>query len=289
MVMMMNNFDDVVKIKKQKYSEFVSIIKKLFGDEQFKIVPDDSYTIMNIIPVQTVQMRMEPFNVYWTLTTHSDFIDFKIGKDNSTYSKYKWDLVINHDVQYIVEGSLLSNFYLIKVDDNFIDKLSSIVNEHNIYFNDMDKSLYYRVSLDQIRGWIIYSTYNPKPIFKGSLLDPIEKDKIILIFKKILLYYESRSKWAVKNFEILKPAEKIVEKEFFVPLSKYGNYYSIKKLQNLNRTILQNDLWNYLRMCYSKWKIIVSVKYKTGENLYYLNKNANLIENKYDNMRKFEQ
>ena len=285
---MMNDFDNVIRAKREKYPEFISIVKKLFGNEGFQVEPDDSYTIIKIIPNKTLQMKMQPFNIYWTITTHKDFINFKIGKDSSNYSKYKWNLVINHDVQYIIESDLSSNFYLIKVNDDLINKLLSMVNEQNIHYNNNDTSLYYSISLSQINKWIIYSSYNIKPVFKGSSLDPFEKNKIISIFQKILLDYEKQAKWAVKNVEILEPSEKIVEKEFFVPLSKYGSYYSIKTLNNLSRTILQNDLWNYLRSCYSQWNIIVAIKYKAGENLYYLNKSANFIENHHGNIRKFE-
>ena len=275
----MLSFDDVVRRKKEKFPEFVSIMRRLFGGNDFDVVPDDSYTIMNIIPHRNPQRKMEPFFVYWSLNVRKDYIDLKFGKDNSNYSRYKWNIVVNFEVKYLVEGSDLSEFHLIRVDGSLSDRLISIVRNPQYsfaYFNDVDHSFYNRILLKDIADWVIYSTADKKPIFTGKISNPYEKIVVLSIFRDIFSHYEEQGKWALKNMEILTPAERIVRAKFFVPLSKEGHYYSLKLLDNMDRTILQNDLWNFLKASYMKWNNIIAVKDGTRENLYIWNKRFHL-------------
>ncbi len=288
----MLSFDDVVRRKKEKFPEFVSIMRHLFGGNDFDVVPDDSYTIMNIIPHRNPQRKMEPFLVYWSLNVRKDYIDLKSGKDNSNYSRYKWNIVVNFEVKYLVEGRDLSEFHLIRVDGSLSDRLISIVRNPQYsfaYFNDVDHSFYNRIFLKDIADWVVYSTADKKPIFTGKISNPYEKIVVLSIFRDIFSHYEEQGKWAVKNMEILTPAERIVRAKFFVPLSKEGHYYSLKLLDNMDRTILQNDLWNFLKASYMKWNNIIAVKDGIRENLYIWNKRFHLPEIPQGNMNDFEE
>lgn len=267
-------------------------MRRLFGGNDFDVVPDDSYTIINIIPHRNPQRKMEPFLVYWSLNVRKDYIDLKSGKDNSNYSRYKWNIVVNFEVKYLVEGSDLSEFHLIRVDGSLSDRLISIVRNPQYsfaYFNDVDHSFYNRILLKDIADWVIYSTADKKPIFTGKISNPYEKIVVLSIFRDIFSHYEEQGKWALKNMEILTPAERIVRAKFFVPLSKEGHYYSLKLLDNMDRTILQNDLWNFLKASYMKWNNIIAVKDGTRENLYIWNKRFHLPEIPQGNMNDFEE
>lgn len=271
----MMSFDNVVQMKKDRLPDFISVMKKLFNGNDFDVIPNYSYSIISIIPHNTVQMKMEPFSVYWGLNPRDKYIDFKTGKDTTKdYSKYKWNVVLNNEVKYIVEGNSLSYFHLIKVDKSLSERLTSIVKQPNYTMGYIaGEGLYYnRICLSDISEWILYSTLYPKPTFTGSMSNNYEKTFIINTFHNILSNYEKQGKWAVKNMEILHPAENILRKKFFIPLNKEGHYYSLKLLDNIDRTIFQNDLWNYLKACYTKWNYINAVKITPRENLYYWNK-----------------
>jgi hypothetical protein len=288
----MLSFDDVVKKKKDKLPEFTAIMMFLFGGNDFDIIPDNSYTIMNIIPHENPQRKMEPFSVYWSLNMRKDYIDLKSGKYNSNYSKYKWNIIVNFEVKYLIEGSDVSNFHLIRVDGSLSDRIVSIVKSpqySHAYYNDMDNSFYNRILLKDISEWIMYSTSNTKPIFTGKLSNLYEKMSVVSIFRDIFYKYEQGGKWAVKNREILGPAEMVVRDKFFIPLNKEGHYYSMKTKDSMDRTILQNDLWNFLKACYMKWGYVISVRNNTKENLYFWNKKSSLPEIPHGNINEFEE
>ena len=288
----MLSFDDVVRKKKEKFTGFISIMKFLFGGNDFDVVPDTSYTIITITPHRNLQRKMEPFSVYWSLNVRKDYIDLKSGKDNSNYSRYKWNIIVNFEVKYLVEGSDLSEFHLIKVDGSLSDRIVSIVKNPQYsyaYYNDMDNSFYNRILLKDIAEWVIYSTTSKKPAFTGRMSNLYEKISVLSIFRDIFSEYEQKGKWAAKNMEILAPAERIVRGRFFIPLSKEEHYYSLKLLDSMDRTILQNDLWNFLKACYMKWGYIIAVKSDTRENLYIWNKKSHLPEIPQGNMNEFEE
>lgn len=288
----MISFDDVVRKKRDKLPEFTSIMRFLFGENDFDIVPDDSCTIINIIPHRNLQRKMEPFSVYWSMSMRKDYIDLKSGKDNSNYSKYKWNTVVNLEVKYVVEGSDLSNFHLIKVDSSLSDRIVSIVKDPEYaqaYRNNTDNSFYNRIMLKDISEWVLYSTSDKKPVFTGSISNTYEKMSVVSIFRDLFYKYEQEEKYALKNMQILGPAERIVRNKFFIPLSKEGHYYSLKELNTMDRTILQNDLWNFLKACYMSWGYVIAVKNSSRENLYFWNKKASLPEIPHGNMNEFEE
>ena len=284
------NYEQIVERKKENFAELRKIVEKLFGDNLFDLSPNKDYTIITVKPHPHPQREIPEFNIYWGLNCNREKLGLKWGKDNSEYQYYKYDVMRRKEISYIIDGHSIDKFVLVEVTEVLISTIEKIVS-NPLYrdrgYNEEDQSSWANINYNEIERHVLFSTYEPRSIFTGSLRKLDERIEVIDSFYN-LLHNVPQTTWLLYK-ELIFPTMETISKKFFIPLGReVGHYYSDKFHNTLHRTIFEEDIWKVLKACYINWKYIDSYPLSSSENIYHWNRKAHRPV-KSDSMSEFEQ
>lgn len=268
---------DRYDIKKENFSELRKMVEIYLGTDAFELYPDESYSIITVRTDKSLKELPDKYvKIYWASYLHRDrdresknYLGLKISSGYPTsYTRYKYDIIMNMEVAYLFEGISSAYFHIIKVDLNLINKLKEIEKREGskILNVNPDSSKYYKYPLSEIEDSVIYASYNKTKVFTGKTSNKDETSFMIHMFRNII---KNKKERALTYAEILEESEKIIMDNYFVPILKIYGHYQMKE-GNKNKAIFESDINNYLRVACKK-DALRSVKYDNHNNFYIIN------------------